>query len=124
MYQEMEKWINSLQLQTISEEIEAFCFNLYDGCDGENWRMDLIGASSFDEEDEDWACEEISDFNSRNPLFSWKQNAEWNKILADVVEFLGQYLKEGKYASVLTSRTAVAVGFDDGSLEILFRSDS
>lgn len=121
MYQELEKWINNLQLQTIPEEIEGFCFNLYDGCGGENWRMDLIGASSFDDENEDWACEEISDFNSRNPLFSWKQNAEWDKVLTDVMQILGRYLKEGKYAGTLTSRTAVAVGFDHGSLEILFR---
>ena len=120
MYQEMEKWIDSLQLQTVSEEIAAFCFNLYDGCDDENWSMELIGAPSFDEENEDWACDEVSDFDSRNPVFKWKKNARWEEIHADMVALLGKYLEEGKFAQILKSKTAVAVGFVDGDLEILF----
>lgn len=121
MYQEMEAWINSLQLQDIAEQVEAFCFNLYDGCDNENWSMELIGASCFDEENEDWACDEVSDFDSRNPVFKWKKNAGWEEIHADMVALLGKYLEEGKYALRLKSKTAVAVGFVDGDLEILFR---
>lgn len=120
MYQEMEAWINSLQLHDLSEDVVAFCFNLYDGCDGENWSMELIGASCFDEGNEDWACDEVADFNSRNPDFKWKKNAQWDEILGDMVALLSRYLGEGQFAQTLKSRTAVAVGFVDGDLEILF----
>ena len=119
MYQEMANWIDSLDLDRIPDEVAGFCFNLYDGCDHLHWSMDLIGADRYDPEDSDWACDEVCDFGSRAPEFRWIREAGWEIVLEEVVAALRMYLSQGKYADALKSRTAAAVGFDDGDLEIL-----
>ena len=120
MYQNLSNWIDSLDLSVIPEEVVAFCFNLYDGCDNEHWSMELIGADGFDSEDSDWACGEVCDFGSRASEYKWTRIGKWDAVLVDTVAALRKYLEIGKYAQVLRSKTAVAVGFTDGDLEILF----
>ncbi len=54
----------------ISNEVIAFGFNLYD--DGDfHWSMELIGTSEFDVDDEDWLCNEVTDFDTRDGPFQW-----------------------------------------------------
>lgn len=120
MYQEISNWIDNLDLVVIPEKVAAFCFNLYDGCDNEHWSIELIGADSFDAEDSDWACCEVCDFGSRDPKYKWTRTGKWDEVLAEIEAVLRQYLATGKYAHVLRSKSAVAVGFTDGDLEILF----
>ena len=120
MYKLVETWIDNLELNDIPEEVIAFNFNLYDGCDDLHWSMDLIGADSFDLEDSDWACGEVADFASRDPKFEWEEACDWETAYDRIVTALKEYLEKGKYASALKGRTAVAVGFDDGDLELLF----
>ena len=120
MYQLVSKWLDGLDWDAVSEEVAAFCFILYDGCDEENWSMDLIGAERYDPEDSDWACDEVTDLGSRDPVFGWKKQAGWAEVQEEVVSVLGDYLEQGTYASILKSKAAVAVGVDDGDLEILY----
>lgn len=120
MYHEIQKWIDNLDLESIPEDVVAFCFNLYDGCDNEHWSMELIGADSYDPEDSDWACGEVCDFESRDPELKWTKHADWEAVLSETASALRAYLEKGKYAAVLKAKTAVAVGFVDGDLEILF----
>ena len=120
MYQLVSKWLDGLDWDAVSEEVAAFCFILYDGCDEENWSMDLIGADRYDPEDSDWACDEVTDLGSRDPVFGWKKQAGWEDVQEEVVSVLCDYLEQGTYASILKSKAAVAVGFDDGDLEILY----
>lgn len=120
MYQTVANWIDRLDLSNLPKEVVAFCFNLYDGCDGMNWSMELIGTDSYDPEDSDWACGEVSDFGSRGSQWSWVRNADWETVLAETVSSLKQYLEIGKYAHILKEKAAVAVGFVDGDLEILY----
>ena len=120
MYQAVEAWIDGLMLNAVPEEVAAFCFNLYDGCDNEHWSMELVGTNSFDPEDSDWACGEVTDFGSRKAEFTWVQNCDWEEALGQMVSVLGEYLDKGKFSSVFKGKTGVAVGFTDGDLEILF----
>ena len=117
MYQELANWMDNLGLENAPEEAVAFCFNMYDCCDDEHWSMDLIGAERYDPEDSDWACEEVCYFEER---FRWTKKAKWDTVLEEMVSLLRKYLDEGKYACVFKSKTAVAVGFDDGDLEVLY----
>lgn len=119
MYHEMASWIDNLDLDHIPGEVAGFCFILYDGCDNTHWSMDLIGAERYDPEDSDWACDEVCDFGSRSPDFQWIRQAKWDTVLEEVISSLQAYLDQGKYADALKSKAAVAVGFDDGDLEIL-----
>ena len=119
MYKKIETWLNNVLGQKIPSEVKAFCFNLYE--DGnEDWSMELVGTGTFDLDDEDWACDEITDFGTREEPLSWNEEADWNEVLSDVASVLKQYLENGLYADVLKSCAGVAVGFTDGNLEILY----
>ena len=82
--------------------------------------MELIGTSEFDRDNEDWLCNEVTDFATRNAPFQWDQEAEWEEILNDITGILKEYIKSGKYAGVLRAKSGIGVGFVDGDIEILY----
>lgn len=119
MYTRIEEWLNDVLDQEVPAETKAFCFNLYE--DGENeWSMELIAAPSFDPEDDDWGCDELTDFGTRDIPLSWEKEAGWEEILADAASALKQYLVQGQYADVLKAYEGVGVGFVEGDIEILY----
>lgn len=119
MINKLSKWLDDVLETDIPCEVEAFGFNLYD--DGHyNWSIELVGASEFDINNDDWLCSEVTDFDTRENPFRWKKEADWNEILIDIVNVLKEYLQSGKYANTLKSKAGVGVGFVDGDLEILY----
>ena len=123
MYDEISEWLDGV-LEDVSEtsipsEVVAFGFNLYDEGD-DNWSMELIGASEFDIDDDDWLCNEVTDFNTRDEPFQWCKKAQKEEILNDVTSSLERYLKSGKYADVLKSKSGMGAGFIDGDIVILY----
>lgn len=111
-------WIDSILNTNIPDDVKAFCFNLYEEGNG-SWSMELVGAGRFDPKDEDWPCDEVTDFGSRNKLYQWETECSWKEALAYVVKELKTYLKRGKYAELLKSKNGVGVGFVDGNIEII-----
>lgn len=101
------------------EDVVAFCFNLYDDGDG-YWSMELVGTGQFDVDNEDWGCNEITDFGTREGHFVWKNAVKWEEALEEMICNLKEYLKNGKYADVLRSKDGVGIGFVDGNLKILY----
>ena len=90
MLAKVAAWLDEVLEQSVPEEVVAFCFNLYE--DGDNsWSMELVGTASFDEEDMDWACDEVTDFGTREVPFG-----------------------------VLKEKNGVGVGFVDGDIEIIY----
>lgn len=87
MISELNEWLNNVLKQEVSALVVAFCFNLYEDKNN-NWSMELVGTKSFDIDEEDWACDEITDFGTRENNFSWNKLCEWNEILEDVVSQL------------------------------------
>ncbi len=127
MFDQISEWLDAV-LGDISDtgipnEVIAFGFNLYDDGDGE-WSMELIGTSEFDTVDEDWLCNEVTDFDTRDEPFQWCKKAEWEEILNDVICLLKRYLDSGKYADVLKAKAGVGVGFVNGNVEILCSRDT
>jgi len=112
-------WIDDILSISIPDTVTAFCFNLYEESDG-SWAMELVGTERFDLEDEDWACDELTDFGSREHPYTWEMDSSWNEAFAYVADELQRYLESGKNAHVLKSRAGVGVGFADGDIEILF----
>lgn len=114
-------WLNKALEQDIPEEVRAFCFNLYNDCDG-LWALELIGAARFDPEDEDWACDEVTDFDTREHPFRWEENAGYEDIQAEISGIVQRYPDEGddKCVDKLTGREAVGVGFADGNIELVY----
>lgn len=123
MYSKVSAWLDHVLEQNIPDEVAAFCFNLYD--DGNHaWSMELIGTERFDENDDDWPCDEIADFGTREGLLRWDKEAEWFFILEEVKVVLSEYLKKGRFADVLKSKEGVGVGFVDGDIAILYKNEA
>ncbi len=123
MFDEESEWLDDV-LENMSEtgiptEVIAFGFNLYDEGNG-NWSMELIGASEFDTDNEDWLCNEVTDFNTRDNPFQWHKKAKWEEILDDITDFLKRYLRNGIYADILKAKSGIGVGFVDGNIRILY----
>lgn len=122
MYNRVQDWLDEVLKQDIPNEVAGFCFNLYE--DGDcDWSMELVGTESFDEDDEDWACGEITDFGTRTKPLMWKSESEWEHVLEDSIFALKTYLENGKYAEVLRGRSGVGVGFVDGNIEIVYKNN-
>lgn len=119
LFDKISEWLDNVLETDIPNEVIAFGFNIYD--DGNyNWSMELIGTSEFDIDSEDWLCNEVTDFNTRNNLFQWKQKASWEEILNHITGILKEYFKNGKYADVLKAKLGIGVGFVDGNVVILY----
>ena len=119
LFDEVSEWLDNVLEAEIPNEVIAFGFNLYDAGDY-NWSMELIGTSEFDTDDEDWLCNEVTDFDTRDEPFQWSQNTEWEEILNHITDILKEYLESGKYADVLKAKSGIGVGFVDGDVEILY----
>ena len=117
MYNEFESWLDAALEADLPEDIAAFNFNLYE--DGDNlWSIELIGASRFDPEDPDWACDEI--FTNREEPLSWSAETDWEEVLETMTEYVEKYLIEGAGASILKNSEAVGIGFVDGDITIVY----
>lgn len=111
-------WLDVQLTRKIPRKVVAFSFNLY-----EPWCIELVGAGSFNEKDGDWACDEV--FTSRGTnldLAAKDVGRTWELVLKSAKKLLAAYLERKSAGSMaLKSRGAVAVGFVDGDLEIVWR---
>ena len=120
MNTKISDWIDEILDTDIPESVAAFCFNLYEESQEGLWAMELIGTGRFDTEDEDWACDEVTDLGSRKSMYTWKMECDWEEALDYMIGELNQYLTYGKYAKLLKSKDGVGVGFVDGNIEVLY----
>ncbi|MDE5985351.1 MAG: hypothetical protein K2H13_08875 [Eubacterium sp.] len=111
-------WLNNIFAEPLSADIKAICFNLYD--DGDNkWSIEFVGTSSFDENNTDWACNEV--FTTRDNPFVLIREYSWKDAENLFTEMVSEYLKGGKYANKLKAYTAIGIGFVDGDLNIIYK---
>jgi len=119
MFKQISDWIDNTLINNSMDNIVAIAFNLYD--DGNNtWSLEMVGTSEFDIDDSDWACNEVSDFGTRDNPFVWNAESSWEDILQSVSTILKKYLEEGKNADRLKMLEGIGVGFVDGDIEILY----
>jgi hypothetical protein len=116
-----ETWIDGTLTAGAPSAVVAFNFNIYEDADA--FSVELIGTSSFDEEDSDWACDDIWNAAVQRFRIPFQVvGSEWRTALAKVEEWLIGYLASGSQGAVrLKESEAVAVGFVDGDLELLWR---
>ena len=130
VYDEFSEWLDDQLCKDLPQEVVAFNFNLYEGlsdsseCPVKQYHIELIGADCFDEDDEDWPCNEV--FTTRDNLFIVERTKDimgWKKGLGFVTSLVTKYLQEGKYAGKLKSAVAVGIGFVDGDITILYHRE-
>ncbi len=111
-------WLDTVLRAELSKEIKAINFNLYEDADNK-WSIELAGASEFDENDEDWACSEV--FSTREHPFVITRESNWKEIEALFAAWVNKYLDTGQYAGKLKQYQAIALGFVDSNLQILYK---
>ena len=122
MQEQFFEWLDRiLRDQPLPEETVAVNFNLYEWEKENTYAVQLIGAGEFDPEDEDWACEEV--YSSEDALFVFTDEKGWKHALETGVSLVNAYLAGGAYAQTLKALTAVAIGFVDGDLEIVYTNE-
>lgn len=117
-YEFFEAWLNKYLISGISSDVQAMNFNLYESSEtDEDFDVQLIGASGYDHDDPDWACNAI--FSTGEDLCRIKA-IDWEECQQIVIAYVKKYLSTGKYAKNILNLQAVTVGFVDGDLEIIF----
>ncbi len=119
MYNRIERLAEAAFGTVIPQDVKAFAFNLYEDAD-DIWSVEIVGTGSFDKDDEDWACDEITDFGTRNEPVSWQEETDWETVLQKVVSAVKEYLEKGKYSEKLKEYAGIGVGFVDGDIELVY----
>lgn len=120
-YKDFSKWLDS-NLEQLPSGVIAVNFNLYEGSN-QTYDIQLIGTDKFDEDDDDWACEEI--FSTGENIFFIPRTEDiedWEDGLSFIIKMVKRYLENGKYANMLKQSQAVGVGFVDGDIETLHQA--
>lgn len=114
-----KNWINESLSCDLPSTVGAFCFNLFET--GIDFGIELVGCPSYDENDPDWACDEIFEAKQRSidiPLAYSGEN--WEECLEKMKELTVSFMCSNEPgAKVLNKAGAVGIGFVDGDLEIL-----
>ena len=114
---EFDAWLEAALTSARPPSIVAFNVNLYDS----PFRADLVGATSYDPSDSDWACEEA--WTPPRRLFDFPDSLAsrpWRERLALADSLLRNYLQSTSAgAGALRKARAVTVGFVDGDLEVI-----
>lgn len=124
---QFHEWLSSALLASVPDQVAAFSFNLFEPAlvEGVRFGVELVGAENFDPEDSDWACEEIWAAEPRELHIPVAFSGEdWEECLQKMNALLQSELEhQGGASSVLKSRRAVALGFVDGDLQIVWSSE-
>ena len=118
MYELLACWINDVMVRIDVNAIRALCFNLYEN--ESIYSLELVGTPSYDKYDAEWACDEISDYGTRETPFCWKSKRDWKVNLNMIEKLVKQYIHEGSFIEDFKSLEAVAVGFVEGDLVIVY----
>ena len=124
IYVEFVNWLdNILENNDMPDETVSFCFNLYEeSVEDSVYAVQLVACEAFDENDPDWACEEC--WSSEEDIFcvelSDEAEKDWKAAQKLITGWVKEYLGNGKYADILTSKP-VGIGFVDGDVEIIHR---
>lgn len=128
------EWIDKVMEVCPDKKANGYIFNIYDN-GKQNYSAEIVATKSFDDEDENWGCDELWASRSQNLEFNFKAGT-WELALKQISDSVKNYLKfmeynvDGSvktlhskfYESFTPDNGGVAVGFVDGDIEILHAS--
>jgi hypothetical protein len=112
-------WVNRILDQHDLSPVVAYNFNLYEH--ESETAVQLVGATSYDPTNEDWACNAY--FSSGEDLFILPHSLtgqDWEDAQRFAIRLIEDYLQRSTLPVPLMTCRAVTVGFVDGSLEIVY----
>ena len=112
------EWVSQVLPEESPIDVVAYCFNISETI-GQEYAIEVIGASVYDENNSAWPCHETWSGSPSAYYIPFREYGScWEDAQAGIVSlvkgFLGQTIDRG--AQVLLSSRAVAVGFVDGDL--------
>lgn len=113
--QKLRELLEGLEREQIPKRVIAWHFDLY-----EPYALELAGSSSFDADDDDWACEDEDEFYpeySRLQL-EFLNELSWRQVLKMLVQALRELREQMPDAKIFKCKH-VAVGFVDGDLILI-----
>lgn len=118
MYFEFNKWLDSLCDENGSFPGKAINFNLYEG-ENDFWYIQMISVPYYDEENDDWCCDEL--FSSGYNEFKWQHKCNWEEAQNEAEQLIKHYLDNGNNKDLLMNYDAITVGFVDGDLTLIYK---
>ena len=122
--EEFDMWLASVLAAELPDTVVAFSFNLFEleSVDAK-YGIELIGANEFALRDSDWACGEAWVANPRSISIPRSfADGGWEECLRDAKRLLTNALrKSSPPATKLKETRAVAIGFVDGDLELIWQ---
>lgn len=118
IYTEFENWLNTQLENGMPAETKAFCFNLYEeSAEDFVYSVQLVACNAFDENDSDWACEEV--WSSEEDIFCIELSDEQDRDCKSAQELIKSWVLEYMKDCDILSAKPVAIGFVDGELELI-----
>ncbi|MCO8120133.1 hypothetical protein NHH03_00165 [Stieleria sp. TO1_6] len=116
-------WLASSFSDSDTAAIRGYSFNLVENAG--QFTVELIGAPTFDESDSDWACDEMFVGSPRSiPIPEAVHEGKWESCQENMSTILRDFLEFGdETARILKRADAVAVGFVDGELAVVYRAE-
>lgn len=82
--------------------------------------IEMVGTASFDEDDSDWACDEVWGPEVRQtPIPKQFSGDDWEECLINVKSLLQSYIKS--HSGTEKFKQGVGIGFVDGEIEVLWQ---
>lgn len=116
---EFAAWVDRVLDQHDLSPVVAYNFNLYEHED--ETAIQLVGATSYDPENEDWACNTY--YSSGEDLFILPHSLtgrDWQEALRFAIRLVEEYLRRSTVPPSLKTCRAITVGFVAGNLEIVY----
>lgn len=117
-YARFTAWLDKILQNPLPENTKAINLNLYEEAQPNAFGIQFVATSSFDLNNDDWACDEI--FSSNENMYLFADSDGWEHALKEVEENLKAYL-EREDSSILKKYDGLGLGFVDGDLIIVYR---
>ena len=112
-------WVDRVLDQQDLSPVVAYNFNLYEHED--ETAIQLVGATSYDPEHEDWACNTY--YSSGEDLFILPHSLTgrgWQDAHRFAIRLIQDYLQRSTVPAPLMTCRAITAGFVAGDLEIVY----
>ena len=87
---------------------------------GIKFGVEIIGAVSFDETDEDWACDEIWEPKQRTLSIPIEYSGDdWEQCLEVVTQLIKTILESSEPSAMVLNSKPIGIGFVDGDLTLI-----
>jgi hypothetical protein len=121
---DFKEWLIEGLEKPIPTSVKAFSFNLFECPETPEYKfgIEIVGASSFDEKNSDWACDEVWEPSVRAiEIPKSYSGSDWEECMEKVKGLVTDCLHSIPKCNILRTRLGIGIGFVDGDLEVIWR---